>query len=80
MEPGKIWRHFDFWLLGAATLLIIFGIAMIRSTTLTSIDPDIQQLTSRQILFTLIGAVIFFVACAMTTGSGARRRATSTLS
>ena len=65
MERGKIWRHFDFWLLGAVTLLIIFGIAMIRSTTLTSIDPDIQQLTSRQILFTLIGAVIFFVACAI---------------
>ncbi len=60
MERGKIWRHFDFWLLGAVVLLIIFGIAMIRSTTLTSIDPDIQQLTSRQILFTFIGAVIVF--------------------
>jgi len=60
MERGKIWRHFDFWLLGAVVLLIIFGIAMIRSTTLTSIDTDIQQLTSRQILFTFIGAVIVF--------------------
>src|SRR5574341_225286 len=60
MERGKIWRHFDFLLLGAVVLLIIFGIAMIRSTTLTSIDPDIQQLTSRQILFTFIGAVIVF--------------------
>jgi rod shape determining protein RodA len=60
MERGRIWRHFDFWLLGAVVLLIIFGIAMIRSTTLTSIDPDIQQLPGRQILFTLIGAVILF--------------------
>jgi rod shape determining protein RodA len=60
MERGKIWRHFDFWLLGAVTLLIIFGIAMIRSATLTSIDPAIQQLPSRQILYTLIGALILF--------------------
>ena len=44
MDRGKIWRHFDFWLLGAVALLIIFGIAMIRSTTLTSIDPTSQQL------------------------------------
>jgi len=60
MERGNIWRHFDFWLMGAVTLLIIFGIAMIRSTTLTSVDPAIQQLTDRQILYTIIGAFLFF--------------------
>jgi rod shape determining protein RodA len=65
MERGKIWRHFDFWLMGAVTLLIIFGIAMIRSTTLTSIDTSLQQLTSRQILYTVIGAVLFFVVIAI---------------
>lgn len=65
MERGRIWRHFDFWLIGAVALLIIFGIAMIRSTTLTSPDTDIQALPGRQILYTLIGAVILFAASAI---------------
>ena len=58
MEHGKIWRHFDFALLGGVALLIILGIAMIRSTTLTSIDPAVQQYTGRQIIYALIGAAI----------------------
>jgi rod shape determining protein RodA len=65
MEQGKIWRHFDFALLGGVALLIILGIAMIRSTTLTSIDPSIQQSTSRQIIYSLIGAVILIVVSAI---------------
>jgi rod shape determining protein RodA len=65
MERGRIWRHFDFWLIGAVTLLVIFGIAMIRSTTLTSVDTDIQALPGRQIVFTLIGVVILFVTSAI---------------
>src|SRR5215831_3224996 len=65
MEHGKIWRHFDFGLLGAVALLIIIGIAMIRSTTLTSIDPDVQQYTARQIIYALIGAVILIVISAI---------------
>src|SRR5947209_9950541 len=58
MEQGKIWRHFDFALLGGVVLLIILGIAMIRSTTLTSIDPSVLQYPGRQIIYAVIGAVI----------------------
>jgi rod shape determining protein RodA len=65
MERGKIWRHFDFWLLGAVALLIIFGIAMIRSTTLTSVDTTILQLPSRQIIYTVIGLGVLFITCAI---------------
>ena len=65
MEQGKIWRHFDFALLGGVALLIILGIAMIRSTTLTSIDSSIQQSTSRQIIYSLIGVVILIVVSAI---------------
>ena len=65
MEQGKIWRHFDFALLGGVALLIILGIAMIRSTTLTSIDPSIQQSTGRQIIYSIIGAVILIVVSAI---------------
>jgi rod shape determining protein RodA len=65
MDQGKIWRHFDFTLLGAVTLLIILGIAMIRSTTLTSIDPAVQQYTSRQIIYALVGAAILVIVSAI---------------
>jgi len=64
MERGKIWRHFDFWLLGAVALLIIFGIAMIRSTTLSSPDGGALEI-SRQLMFVLIGVPIVFVVSAI---------------
>jgi rod shape determining protein RodA len=62
---GKLWRHFDFWLLGAVTLLIILGLAMIRSTTLNSIDPAIQQYPTRQLIFALVGMVVVFIISAI---------------
>ncbi len=65
MEQGKIWRHFDFALLGGVALLIILGIAMIRSTTLTSIDPSIQQSTGRQLIYAVIGLVILIAISAI---------------
>jgi len=65
MEHCKIWRHFDFALLGGVVLLIILGIAMIRSTTLTSIDSSIQQSTSRQIIYAVIGIGILIVVAAI---------------
>jgi rod shape determining protein RodA len=62
---GKLWRHFDFWLLGAVALLLVIGLAMIRSTTLNSIDPSIQQYPLRQLIFALTGMGIVFVVCAV---------------
>jgi rod shape determining protein RodA len=59
MERGRIWRHFDFWLLGVVALLIIFGVAMIRSTMLPSPDGGAREL-SRQFLFVLVGVPIMF--------------------
>ncbi len=58
---GKIWRHFDFWLLGAVALLIIFGLAMIRSATLNSLDPSLQSSTQKQLIFALAGAGVVAV-------------------
>jgi rod shape determining protein RodA len=52
----KLWRHFDFWLLGAVLLLCLFGIAMIRSVTLSAPpESELYGLTNRQITFVLIG-------------------------
>jgi len=58
---AKLWRHFDFWLLGAVTLLIIMGLAMIRSATLNSLDPDLQSASNKQLIFALVGAVIVLI-------------------
>jgi rod shape determining protein RodA len=55
MLNTKLWRHFDFWLLGVIVLLCIIGVAMIRSATLTSIDTDLQAQPGRQIIFTAAG-------------------------
>jgi rod shape determining protein RodA len=64
MERGRIWRHFDFWLLGAVVLLVIFGIAMIRSAMLSTPDTGVQEF-SRQLLFALIGIPVLLVASAI---------------
>lgn len=55
---GSIWRRFDFILLGAAILLTLFGILMIRSATLGAIDPDLINRVPDQIRFAILG---FFV-------------------
>jgi rod shape determining protein RodA len=60
MDQGKIWRHFDFALLGAVAILIIFGTAMIRSTLLPSPDGGAFEM-SRQLIYVLVGVPIVFV-------------------
>ena len=52
------WRHFDFWLLGAVALLVIFGITMIRSAVAGNIELADLNLVQRQIIFALIGFAI----------------------
>lgn len=64
MDQGKIWRHFDFALLGAVAILIIFGSAMVRSTTLSTPDGGAFE-TSRQLIYVLVGVPIVFVISAI---------------
>jgi rod shape determining protein RodA len=64
MHQGRIWRHFDFALLGAVAVLIILGTAMIRSTLLSSPDGGAYEL-SRQLVYVLIGAPILFIVSAI---------------
>jgi len=60
---GTSWRHFDFWLLGAVALLVIFGITMIRSAVAGNIELAELNLVQRQIIFSLVGfAVVFIIA------------------
>jgi rod shape determining protein RodA len=59
------WRHFDFWLLGAVALLVIFGITMIRSAVAGNIELIDLNLVQRQIIFALIGFAIILGAAAI---------------
>ncbi|MDW8325607.1 MAG: FtsW/RodA/SpoVE family cell cycle protein [Anaerolineales bacterium] len=59
MLNAKLWRHFDFWLLGAVLLLCLFGIAMIRSATLT--NEVLADTANRQALFLGLGLAALIV-------------------
>lgn len=54
-NPTTNWRHFDFWLLGAVALLVIFGIPMIRSAIAGNIDS--AGADQSQFIFAVIGFV-----------------------
>ena len=59
---GGFWRHFDFWLLGAVTILVIIGITMIRSALAGNYELTVTTpLVNRQIIFALIGFVLFLI-------------------
>jgi rod shape determining protein RodA len=59
---GGFWRYFDFWLLGAVTILVIIGITMIRSALAGNIELTVTTpLVNRQIIFALIGFVLLIV-------------------
>jgi rod shape determining protein RodA len=61
---GGFWRYFDFWLLGAVTILVIIGITMIRSALAGNFELTVTTpLVNRQIIFALIGFV-FLIATA----------------
>lgn len=58
----SIWRHFDFWLLGAVAILITFGVAMIRSTIAGNIELIELDVVGRQIIYAAAGFVVILFA------------------
>ena len=59
------WRHFDFWLLGAVALLVIFGITMIRSAVAGNIELAQLDLVRRQLIFAVAGFVAILVTASI---------------
>jgi len=59
------WRHFDFWLLGAVVLLVIFGITMIRSAIAGNIELLELNLVQRQLIFAIGGFVVILIVAAI---------------
>jgi len=59
------WRHFDFWLLGAVVVLVIFGVTMIRSAVAGNIELLELNLVQRQIIFALAGLALALIVTAI---------------
>ncbi len=55
------WKNFDFILLGAVLVLIIFGVAMIDSAIANNPELIEAQAVERQILFAAVGLVVIFI-------------------
>jgi rod shape determining protein RodA len=66
MIRGGFWRHFDFSLVGAMTVLVIIGVTMIRSAIAGNIElTTTTPLVARQIIFALIGFVALLIVAAI---------------
>lgn len=59
----NIWQNFDFWLFGAALILSILGIALIRSSIAGNIE--LVDHPQRQTIFLLISLAVLFVVSAI---------------
>jgi len=60
MFNPRRWRHFDFWLLGGVAVLVVFGIAMIRSAIAG--NETLAGLPARQAQNALVGLGVVLVA------------------
>lgn len=58
-----IWQHFDILLFATCILLLVFGVAMIRSTTVG--NPELVVLPNVQIRWAIIGTIVMFVITAI---------------
>ncbi len=56
-----IWRHFDFILLGIMTIMIIFGVAMIRSAIAGNIGLIELNVVGRQIIYASFGILVIII-------------------
>ncbi len=57
------WRHFDFWLLGAVILAMVFGVTMIRSAI--GCNQSLANLVTRQIIYAGLGIPVIMIVAAI---------------
>lgn len=63
MFRSGFWRHFDFWLLGAVIVALVFGVTMILSAIAG--NENLATLVPRQMIFGGIGFVVIILASAI---------------
>ena len=64
MERLRLWRHFDYILLVATILLTAYGVLMIYSANLGSLDPALQDLWRRQAIIGAAGIGLILLLAA----------------
>lgn len=64
MARFRIWRHFDYVLLAVIVLLIAYGVVMIYSANLGSLDPALADLWRRQAILGAAGVGLVFLLAA----------------
>lgn len=57
----SFWQRFDWTLLGATMILVIFGVMVIASATQDAVDPTLVSRVPDQIRFSIFGIVALFV-------------------
>lgn len=62
---GNIWQRFDWILLGASSLLIVFGVMVIASATQDAVDPALISRVPDQIRYGIAGVGLVFVVAAL---------------
>jgi rod shape determining protein RodA len=63
MFRSHFWRHFDYWLLGAVIIALVFGVTMIRSAAAG--NENLIGLAPRQAIFGAIGFLVIVLAAAI---------------
>ncbi len=61
MSTFRIWRHLDYVLLVVTVLLAAYGVLMIYSANLGSLDPTLQDLWRRQAMVGVVGVGLIFL-------------------
>ena len=65
VDNFSIWRRFDYVLLGATIILIIFGVMMIASATQDAVDTEIISRVPDQINYGIISIIVTFAVAAI---------------
>jgi rod shape determining protein RodA len=60
MNDGNFWERFDWILLGATMLLVVFGVMIIESATQDAVDPTLISRVPDQIRFAIFGFLALF--------------------
>lgn len=58
----ETWRYFDYWLIGAVAVLVIFGVAMIDSAIAGNPELVEANAVQRQMIFAGLGFVVVIIA------------------
>lgn len=64
-QEGNFWERFDYVLLSATMILVVFGIIVIASATQGAVDPTLANRVPDQIRYAILGVIAMFAMAAI---------------